>query len=72
MVGVAFEDPFCFSKNSETEYTRSDYMNLLNLHLDEFDKFSTEENPRKFDPPKKVFQDLTLEILRELAIYEQN
>ena len=31
-------------------------MNLLNLHLDEFDKFSTEENPRKFDPLKRFFK----------------
>lgn len=51
-----FEDPFCFSNNSETDHTRPDYMNLLNLHLDEFDKFSTEETPRKFDPLKRFFK----------------
>lgn len=50
-----FENPFCFEKN-QTEHTREEYMNLLNLHLDEFDKFNFSENPRKFEPLKRFFK----------------
>ena len=50
-----FEDPFCFEK-SEGGHSRQDYMNLLNQHLDLFDKHNTESNPRKFEPLKRFFK----------------
>ncbi|MBS7346553.1 MAG: tRNA-dihydrouridine synthase [Candidatus Sacchiramonaceae bacterium] len=50
-----FEDPFCFEK-FDIEHSRQDYMNLLNQHLDLFDKHNTEASPRKFEPLKRFFK----------------
>lgn len=50
-----FTDPFAFEKNP-TEHTREDYLSLLKLQLDLFDKYSKELEPRKFDPLKRFFK----------------
>ena len=52
-----FENPFCFEKNpSETARTSSDYLNLLELQLDLFEKYSRELEKRRFEPLKRFFK----------------
>lgn len=51
-----FEDPFCFERELDNHHSREEYMKLLNLHLDEFDKFNSEVSPRKFEPLKRFFK----------------
>jgi len=51
----AFQNPFVFEKQSR-EHTFSDLFELLNKHLDLHDKYSTELEPRKFDPLKHFFK----------------
>lgn len=50
-----FTNPFAF----ETEprgHTREELIALLNLHLDLFDKYSNELEPRRFEPLKRFFK----------------
>ena len=52
-----FENPFCFEKNPpETARTSSDYLNLLELQLDLFEKYSRELEKRRFEPLKRFFK----------------
>ena len=52
-----FENPFCFEKNPpETARTSSDYLDLLELQLDLFGKYSRELEKRRFDPLKRFFK----------------
>jgi tRNA-dihydrouridine synthase len=50
-----FISPFAFEKNP-TEHSKSELIELLKLQLDLHDKYSTELNPRKFDPLKRYFK----------------
>jgi len=50
-----FNNPFAFEKVSR-EHTREELLDLLNLHLDLYDKYSSELEPRKFDPLKRFFK----------------
>lgn len=50
-----FSNPFAFEKNTK-EHTREELFDLLNLQLDLHDKYSTELEPRKFDPLKHFFK----------------
>lgn len=49
-----FHDPFAFEKNS-IPHPKEELLNLLQLHLDLFDK-ATKTEPRKFDPLKRFFK----------------
>ena len=52
-----FENPFCFEKNPpENERTSSDYLDLLELQLDLFEKYSQELEKRRFEPLKRFFK----------------
>ena len=52
-----FENPFCFEKNPpETARTSSDYLDLLELQLDLFGKYSRELEKRRFEPLKRFFK----------------
>lgn len=52
-----FENPFCFEKNPpETAQTSSDYLDLLELQLDLFEKYSRELEKRRFEPLKRFFK----------------
>lgn len=52
-----FENPFCFEKNPpETARTSSDYLDLLELQLDLFEKYSRELEKRRFEPLKHFFK----------------
>jgi len=50
-----FHNPFAFEKEPK-EHTREELIGLLNTHLDLFDKYSTELEPRKFEPLKRFFK----------------
>ena len=50
-----FSDPFAFAKEKK-ERTREELIELLNMQLDLFDKYSAELEPRKFDPLKRFFK----------------
>lgn len=52
-----FENPFCFEKNPlETARTSNDYLDLLELQLDLFEKYSRELEKRRFEPLKRFFK----------------
>lgn len=52
-----FENPFCFEKNPpETVRTSSDYLDLLELQLNLFEKYSRELEKRRFEPLKRFFK----------------
>lgn len=50
-----FTNPFAFEKLS-TKHTKEELLDLLNLHLDLFDKYSTELEPRRYEPLKRFFK----------------
>jgi tRNA-dihydrouridine synthase len=50
-----FMNPFAFEKQPQI-HNREDLISLLNLHLDLFDQYSTEEEPRHFEPLKRFFK----------------
>lgn len=50
-----FHNPYAFEKEYH-EHTRSELIQLLNIHLDLHDKCSEELEPRKFDPLKRFFK----------------
>jgi tRNA-dihydrouridine synthase len=52
--GVFF-NPFAFELNKH-DHTRDELLQLLNTHLDLYDKYSNELEPRKFDPLKRSFK----------------
>jgi tRNA-dihydrouridine synthase len=50
-----FQNPFAFEKDNR-QHTKDELINMLKTHLDIFDKYSTIENPRKFNPLKHFFK----------------
>jgi len=50
-----FHNPFAFEVEKR-EHTRKELLELLSLHLDLHDKYSSELEPRKFDPLKRYFK----------------
>lgn len=50
-----FQNPFAFEK-IKTEHSREELVELLNMQLDLHDKYTTELEPRKFDPLKRFFK----------------
>ncbi len=51
-----FTDPFAFARQKPPGERREALLHLLNMQLDLFDKYSTELEPRKFDPLKRFFK----------------
>lgn len=50
-----FTNPFAF-QTTPRSHTRAELLGLLNLHLDLFDKYSAELEPRNFEPLKRFFK----------------
>jgi tRNA-dihydrouridine synthase len=50
-----FTNPFAFEPEKRA-HTREELLALLNLHLDLFDKYSDQLEPRKFEPLKRFFK----------------
>jgi tRNA-dihydrouridine synthase len=50
-----FHNPFAF-ENERRVHSREELLELLNLHLDLFDKYSHELEPRAFEPLKRFFK----------------
>ena len=50
-----FHNPFAFEKESR-HHSREELLGLLRLQLDLHDQYSTELQPRKFDPLKRFFK----------------
>lgn len=50
-----FANPFAFELDKK-EHSREELLSLLNLHLDLFDKYSRELEPRRFEPLKRFFK----------------
>jgi tRNA-dihydrouridine synthase len=50
-----FTNPFAF-ETRKREHSREELLGLLNLQLDLFDKYTTELEPRRFDPLKRFFK----------------
>lgn len=50
-----FTNPFAFETEPKV-HSRDELLGLLNLHLDLFDKYSTELEPRRFEPLKRFFK----------------
>lgn len=50
-----FTNPFSFEVDSG-EHSRDELIELLKLHLDLHDRYSTESDPLKFDPLKRFFK----------------
>lgn len=50
-----FQNPYCF-ETEKREHTRDELFGLLKLQLDLHDKYSSELEPRKFDPLKRFFK----------------
>ena len=50
-----FTNPFAFELDKK-EHPREELLGLLDFHLDLFDKYSTELEPRRFEPLKRFFK----------------
>lgn len=50
-----FQNPFAFEPKT-IDHTREELLDMLNTHLDLHDKYSSESDPRKFDPLKHFFK----------------
>lgn len=50
-----FTNPFAFELDKK-EHARDELLDLLRLHLDLFDKYSHELEPRRFEPLKRFFK----------------
>jgi tRNA-dihydrouridine synthase len=50
-----FTNPFAF-ETEERSHTREELLSLLNTHLDLFDKYSEELEPRRYEPLKRFFK----------------
>lgn len=48
--------PFGEGSNRRGEHTKEELLGLLRLHLDLFDKYSTELEPRRYEPLKRFFK----------------
>lgn len=51
-----FTNPFAFSSEVTGEASKEDLLRLFHLHLDLFDTYSREIEPRKFEPLKRFFK----------------
>lgn len=52
-----FKNPFAFADDgAESGTNQSNLLELLNYHLDLFDKNNTPEQPRRYDPLKRFFK----------------
>jgi tRNA-dihydrouridine synthase len=50
-----FTNPFAF-EDEKRDHSREELLTLLNIHLDLFDKYSLELEPRRFEPLKRFFK----------------
>lgn len=50
-----FTNPYAFEAEPKV-HSRDELLGLLNLHLDLFDKYSTELEPRRFEPLERFFK----------------
>ncbi len=50
-----FHNPFAF-ENEPKQHSKEELLDLLHLHLDLFDNYSTELEPRRFEPLKRFFK----------------
>lgn len=50
-----FKNPYAFS-TTKKQASKKELLDLLHLHLDLFDKYSAELEPRKFEPLKRFFK----------------
>jgi tRNA-dihydrouridine synthase len=50
-----FMNPFAF-ETEQRSHTREELLGLLDTHLDLFDKYSEELEPRRFEPLKRFFK----------------
>jgi len=50
-----FTNPFAF-ETAPLQHTKEELLGLLNTHLDLFDKYSEELEPRRFEPLKRFFK----------------
>ncbi|MFI5212885.1 MAG: tRNA-dihydrouridine synthase, partial [Candidatus Saccharimonadales bacterium] len=50
-----FTNPFAFEAEPR-EHTKEQLLDLLRLHLDLFDKYSAELEPRRYEPLKRFFK----------------
>jgi tRNA-dihydrouridine synthase len=50
-----FTNPYAFEKEKQP-HTRDELLALLHLHLDLFDKYSEELEPRRYEPLKRFFK----------------
>ncbi len=50
-----FKDPYAFTSRTDTP-SRDELIGLLEYHLDSFDAFSPEDQPRRFEPLKRFFK----------------
>ena len=71
-----FTNPYTFAKN-EYQPSRREIIDLLRYHLDLFDKYSRELEPRPFDPLKRFFKIYIREIpgaaeLREALMHTKS
>ena len=71
-----FTNPYIFAKN-EYQPSRREIIDLLRYHLDLFDKYSRELEPRPFDPLKRFFKIYIREIpgaaeLREALMHTKS
>lgn len=71
-----FHNPFAFETEGR-EHSREELITLLNLHLDLFDKYSTELEPRRFEPLKRFFKIYVRDFpgaseLRELLMHTKS
>lgn len=71
-----FTNPYTFAKN-EYQPSRQEIIDLLRYHLDLFDKYSRELEPRPFDPLKRFFKIYIREIpgaaeLREALMHTKS
>ncbi|HET8883940.1 MAG TPA: tRNA-dihydrouridine synthase [Candidatus Saccharimonadales bacterium] len=50
-----FTNPFAFESEKQT-HSKEELLRLLQLHLDLFDKYSTQLEPRRYEPLKRFFK----------------
>lgn len=64
-----FHNPYVFTDGYIAD--RAEILELFNYHLDQFDKYSRELEPRKFDPLKRFFKIYVREIPGAAELREQ-
>ena len=71
-----FTNPFAF-ETEKHEHTRDELLELLHIHLDLFDHYSRELEPRRFEPLKRFFKIYIRDFhgaseLREMLMHTKN